>query len=235
MKKTGAALLLILLGIAAVSCGKKDHAIQYDLGNAAGHFTAMPEKAKAGETVELRTEILYDAGIHVYVDGQEIPMTHYDSDYWGYSFTMPKKDVLVTARFHTKEEVWGSGTATNRHSLAELKEAYPDCFGLSTFKGLEVYIWQMAPNSYSFSVLAGTNREKTLQELLNMKGMSAEDMRTVLQSYDVDESEIIVIPWQNPISSYISEYWVKEKDESAESVAARRRAYIEEIRKMLFE
>jgi hypothetical protein len=27
----------------------------------------------------------------------EIPKTHYDSDYWGYEFTMPACDVIITA------------------------------------------------------------------------------------------------------------------------------------------
>jgi hypothetical protein len=115
-----------------------------------------------------------------------------------------------------------------------LEEKYPDYFGLTTSKGLEVYVWQMAPGSYSFGVLPGTNREKTLEELWNMKGANADEMRAILSTYDIDESEIIIIPWQNPISSYIPEYWIRQKDESPDSVAKRQQEYVDSLREMLF-
>ena len=82
--------------------------IHYDMGGAMSHFKERPSTAKKGETIELRTEILYDADIHVYVDGVEIGKSHYDSDYWAYSFVMPDHDVEITARFYTKGEIWGT-------------------------------------------------------------------------------------------------------------------------------
>ena len=90
----------------------------------------------------------------------------------------------------------------------ELKEKFPEYFDLSAFKGLEVYVWQMAPDSWSCGVLPGTNREKTPEELWNMKGTTIEEMRAILSTYDIPKDDIIVIPWQNPISSYLSEYWI---------------------------
>ena len=104
-------------------------------------FTDMPSEAFPGDAVEIRTGILFDADIHVYADGQEIKKTHYDSDYWGYSFTMPDHDVLVTAKFYTKDEVWGTTTMDE----SALREKFPEYYDLSTFKGLEVYVWQIIP------------------------------------------------------------------------------------------
>ena len=46
-----------------------------------------------------------------------------------------------------------------------LQARFPDYLDLPTSKGLEVYVWQMAPGSYSCGVLPGTNREKTLQTI----------------------------------------------------------------------
>ena len=115
-----------------------------------------------------------------------------------------------------------------------LKEKYPEYFDLSTSKGLEVYVWQIVPNSYSFGVLPGTNREKTIEELMGLQGASAEEMFAILSSYDIDEKDVIVIPWQNPVSSYIPEYWIRLKDEDPASVEKRRQAYLEGIRDMLF-
>lgn len=45
-----------------------------------------------GHTVELKTHVLMDADIEVYMDGVRIPKTHYDSDYWGYKFIIPSNN-----------------------------------------------------------------------------------------------------------------------------------------------
>ena len=123
---------------------------------------------------------------------------------------------------------------TESEYLANLREKFPEYFDLDTFKGLEVYAWQMAGNSYSFGVMTGTNRNKTLEEMMRLKGATAEEMRSILSTYDIPKENIIVIPWQNPISSYIGEYWIREKNEDSASVAKRREEYVENLRKMLF-
>ncbi len=50
------------------------------------------------------------------------------------------------------------GTQTESTScptdLDELRAKYPEYFDLSTFKGLELYVWQMAPDSYSCGLKA---------------------------------------------------------------------------------
>ena len=209
----------------------EDFTIRYELGDAAKDFISTPLRATAGDTVEIRVEVLFDADIHVYVDGQEIGKTHYDSDYWGYSFIMPDKDVLVTARFYTKDEIWGTETI----DMAVLREGYPKYFDLDTFKGLEVYVWQMAPGSYSCGVMSGTNRNKTFEELMNLKGVTITEMRAILSAYDIDKENISVIPWQNPISSYIADYWISQKDEDPATVEKRKQEYIDRIRQMLFD
>ena len=118
-------------------------------------------------------------------------------------------------------------------SVDALKEKYPEYFDLSAFKGLEVYVWQMAPNSYSCGVLPGTNREKTLEELWKMKGTTIEEMRAILSTYEIPKEDIIVIPWQNPISSYLGEYWITMNDEAPDAVASRRQAYVDMLREKL--
>ena len=54
-----------------------------------------PEDAEMGEIVEIRTSVICDADIDVYFDGMKLVKTHYDSDYWGYSFVMPCRNVKV--------------------------------------------------------------------------------------------------------------------------------------------
>ena len=118
-------------------------------------------------------------------------------------------------------EVLMSGEPNNM-GIDELRAKHPEFFGLPTEKGLEVYVWQMAPSSYTFALMPVTENEKTFEELIKMGlngGVSASEMRLILSAYDVPESKVAIIPYQNPISSYIG-----VQDEN----------YIDNIRKMLF-
>ena len=46
----------------------------------------------------------------------------------------------------------------NPPEIEELRVKYPEYFELGTFKGLEVYVWQMAESDYRFGLMQGTNR-----------------------------------------------------------------------------
>ncbi len=50
---------------------------------------------QSGTIFEVKTTILCDADIEVYVNQKKIEKTHYDSDYWGYAFMMPSQDVTI--------------------------------------------------------------------------------------------------------------------------------------------
>lgn len=118
--------------------------------------------------------------------------------------------------------------------IGKLREKYPDYFDLDTSKGLEVYVWQMGKDHYSFGLLSGTNREKTFEELMAMKGASAAEMKAILSSYDINERDIVIVPWQNPISSYLGEYMISFDYEDPAATAKYRQDYIDMIRDMLF-
>ncbi len=83
-----------------------------------------------------------------------------------------------------------------------LQERFPEYFGLSAFKGLELYVWQMAPGSWYCGLMEGTNRLKTEEELRSLPPATVQEMRTILAAYDVPEEEIFVIPFNHPLSSY---------------------------------
>ncbi|MBO4653039.1 MAG: PASTA domain-containing protein [Lachnospiraceae bacterium] len=70
-------------------------------------FAEMPTSATPGYTVRITTQVLMDADIHVYANGEEIEKTNSDSDGWEYTFVMPSTDVLVTAEWYTKQEMNG--------------------------------------------------------------------------------------------------------------------------------
>ena len=110
----------------------------------------------------------------------------------------------------------------NSPEIAKLREKYPEYFELGTFKGLEVYVWQMAEDDYRFGLMQGTNREKTLEELMALKGASPEEMALILSTFDIEDRDIFVISWQNPISSYmVTDDMVKDPE------------YISNVRNML--
>lgn len=96
MKKSlpiiAAVLLIAAMMLTLTSC-VKEHRINYT-GNVSDLVSA-PTSAVKSQIVEIKTIILYDADIEIYVDGKKIERSHYDSDYWGYEFVMPNHDVTV--------------------------------------------------------------------------------------------------------------------------------------------
>ena len=57
-------------------------------------------------------------------------------------------------------------------------------------------------------------------------------MRYILAAYALDPDDIHVIPWQNPVSSYIPECWIVT--ENGESLEEKQAQYIETVSAMLF-
>ena len=90
----------------------------------------------------------------------------------------------------------------NSSELSRLKEKVPEYFVLNTTKGLKVYVWQMAPDSYSFGLVSGTNKVAVNEELLLLRGVSLEEMKLILSTYDVPREQITIKSYYNPISSY---------------------------------
>ncbi|MBE6621714.1 MAG: hypothetical protein E7630_02035 [Ruminococcaceae bacterium] len=120
-------------------------------------------------------------------------------------------------------------------SMGFLREQHPEYFGLDASDGLDVYVWQMAKNSYSFGLLphAKQGRDWTAHELLNLRGIRAEEMSAILSTYRVNENDIFIIPWQNPLSSYLGEWQIVREGEDAKDLDAKRQAYVEYVWRML--
>ena len=111
-------------------------------------------------------------------------------------------------------------------------EQYPEYFGLDASDGLDVYVWQFAKESFSFGILPHTKdgREWLSDALMNLRGVNADTMRTILATYDVDEDDIYIIPWQNPLSSYLCSWQIVLEDEDGE---AKKQDYVDYVRDML--
>ena len=153
---------------------------------------------------------------------------------WNWSWLNKGLEAVVVDKSELPGYNSNNGTYTE-YEVVSLRERYPEYFGLDDSKGLDVYVWQMAKNSYSFGLLphAEQGRDWIAPELLNLRGASAAEMSVILSKYNVDEDDIYIIPWQNPVSSYLGEWQIIEEGEDTDGLNAKRQAYIEHIRQML--
>ena len=137
------------------------------------------------------------------------------------------------AENHFGKTITTGGEAFESAVVPSLSEKYPQYFDLDASNGLDVYVWQLAEDRYSFGLLPHTaaQRDWISSDLLNLQGTNADEMRQILSAYTIDESDITIIPWQNPISSYIADCWKISEGENAEE---KQESYIKSVRTMLF-
>ena len=88
----------------------------------------------------------------------------------------------------------------NERGVEVLQEQYPEYFELSSFKGVEVYVWETADGDYRCGMMSGTNRMKTGAEIqaLEQKSLSITEAKMVLEENGVKDEYIVVIPITQP-------------------------------------
>lgn len=136
----------------------------------------------------------------------------------------------------TKEEIIG---ITDRdlldESQKEMLDKFPEYFGLNATNGLDVIVWQMSQNGYSFGLLESDENRHTDEGIwmsyMSLRSARAEEMRIILSTYDIDREDITIVPWYNPVSSYIADYFTCREDEDS---AEKKREYINLINNKLF-
>lgn len=102
-------------------------------------------------------------------------------------------------------------------SIEELKAECPEYFELSSFKGIEFYIWEMSEDSFRCGMMSGTNRNKTDEEIWDLanRSLSITEAKKILEYQDIKYQDVIVMPVIQPVSSYQyeinDEYWAKLK------------------------
>lgn len=90
-----------------------------------------------------------------------------------------------------------------------LKSIYPDYYDLSIKKGLTVYVWKTLGGDYCFSLAAGDDERDLILKTdpkPGLLGVSLNDMREIISSYDISESDVTLVPINHPLSSYIWDY-----------------------------
>ena len=96
-------------------------------------------------------------------------------------------------------------------SVGWLRKQYPEYFNLDTSEGLELYVWQLAGNSYSCGLMSGKESgeiaEKTegiRTDLWHMRSVTVTEMKLILADYDIPKEEVKIIPYSMPYSSYLN-------------------------------
>ena len=88
--------------------------------------------------------------------------------------------------------------------IAELRQKYPEYFKLNAFKGVEIYVWEMAEGSYHCGMMSGTNRMKTDEEIWDLakNPISIEDAKLILKEQGIGKEYWLITPVVQPYSSY---------------------------------
>lgn len=95
-------------------------------------------------------------------------------------------------------------------SIRWLRERYPQYFDLDTSEGLEVYVWQMAGNSYSCGLVSGKESRRIEEtdgirtDLWGLQSVTVTEMKLILSDYEIAKEEVKLIPYHMPHSSYLN-------------------------------
>ena len=124
---------------------------------------------------------------------------------------------LTSCRFLPADKTPAFETQTEVDADKLMKE-HPVYADLSTSKGIEVYVWQMAENSYHCGLLSGTNRAKSDEEIMGLipDSLDIDEAKAILNKLGLSQDDITVIPTSMPYSSYLYEV----DDEYCERVKA---------------
>lgn len=96
-------------------------------------------------------------------------------------------------------QLWGSEDFTIP-TTSYLRKNYPQFFGLSTSKGLEVYVWYNG--TWRCGVRSATNRDATREELMAFRGgAELTEMAMILQSYGIPATDVAIRYDYNPAFS----------------------------------
>ena len=97
MKKTIALFLILAISLSLL-CGCNGIGDFYTVkvtGDISALITPIMPIYRAGSLVKIKAYPVTDISLHVFVNGDEISMSHFDSDYWGFEFIMPEENITI--------------------------------------------------------------------------------------------------------------------------------------------
>ena len=101
------------------------------------------------------------------------------------------------------ENADGEWVVTGRLYTGEIADVNGYRYGTDE-KGLYVFIWQLAGNSYSCCVKEKTEQGYTTGELLGMKSIGLDVARAVVESSGYSKEAVTIVPFSMPYSSYLN-------------------------------
>lgn len=77
----------------------------------------------------------------------------------------------------------------------------------NAFKGIEIYVWQIAEGDYQCGAMIGTNRDKNIDEISGLfeRSISIEDMNKIIAYCGIKKEDTRIIPCKQLYSSYYYE------------------------------
>lgn len=117
-----------------------------------------------------------------------------------------------------------------------LLESVPYYFGVDTSNGLDITVCQFSQGGYKYGILPhDSNRESIWEDHLNMNTVDLEQIKVILATYDLENVEINIVPWQHPFSSYILDCFMYDYGETPEEHGdAKFAAFEEKVRYIVF-
>lgn len=145
----------------------------------------------------------------------------------GYVTLTREGESLTGSRFSVTENTKVDDEANNAQPVFDPSYSFYD-----SSRKYDIYVWQMAKGSFSFGLLESKTRNWLDDELWSLKGVSANLMRQILLEKNLGPDDVNIVPWQNPVSSYIGDYgmlWTAMDD-----VTPQQNMYLAMIYDMLF-
>ena len=99
-------------------------------------------------------------------------------------------------------KAWAEFTVGSIPTTDSLREKYPEFFGLNAEDGLTVYIWQLAETHYSCYLVSTATDRLSDHSFAFTRGASISEMRSILNTYNIEREKVLLRPIVNPISSY---------------------------------
>ncbi|MBO5211736.1 MAG: hypothetical protein J6B80_07400 [Clostridia bacterium] len=97
-----------------------------------------------------------------------------------------------------EKKFWATPTYTGVNADNIFKTVYKEYMGLSTAKGLEVYVWKTGTISYQCVLKSGRNLVYTDDEIFASNPVDLSIMRTILSTYDIPQNQISFCPVVHP-------------------------------------
>ena len=134
----------------------------------------------------------------------------------------------------------GEDSLTDVSSVDELeiiRERFPEYFELNPADGIDIIVWQMAKDSYSFAMRPHEEGRTivSIEEVDSFKGgLNVNQMKKLIAARKIDKNDVTIIPWSNPLSSYGILYSATLENDGNEEIAEKNRAYIRTVEEILF-